>query len=139
MMLHLSDTVTRLCDALASSLGTDRFFIISTISIVLARLVCGAVGAPVIGNRMAFFCDALAHCAWAGLSFALLSILLFGIGDNREFVGWLLPAVMIATGCVFGVGIAYVRRKTSLASDTVIGVFFAAALGIGVLTFPALK
>ena len=28
--------------------------------------ICGMVGALVVGNRMAFFSDAMAHCAFAG-------------------------------------------------------------------------
>ena len=33
------------------------------IALVLVGLCCGAVGSMVVGSRMAFFSDALAHCA----------------------------------------------------------------------------
>src|SRR5262249_2303754 len=38
------------------------------LAILLVGLVCGAVGSLVVGNRMAFFSDALAHCAFAGVA-----------------------------------------------------------------------
>src|SRR5207248_6381394 len=38
-----------------------------------------------------------------------------------------------------GLGIAYVRERTALASDTVIGVFFAGAIGFGAMLFKALN
>jgi zinc transport system permease protein len=40
---------------------------------------------------------------------------------------------MIGFGIVVGLGIAFVRDKTLLASDTVIGVFFAGAIGLGAI------
>jgi zinc transport system permease protein len=38
---------------------------------------------------------------------------------------------MILFGILMGVGIAFVKENTNLASDTVIGVFFAGAIGLG--------
>jgi len=38
---------------------------------------------------------------------------------------------MVAFGILVGLLIAYVRQKTNLANDTVIGVFFAGAMGLG--------
>src|SRR5262245_14141999 len=38
------------------------------LAVLLVSLVCGAVGSLVVGNRMAFFSDALAHCAFAGVA-----------------------------------------------------------------------
>jgi zinc transport system permease protein len=40
----------------------------SLLAVLLVSLACGAVGALVVGNRMAFFSDALAHCAFAGIA-----------------------------------------------------------------------
>src|SRR5262249_33606136 len=50
---------------------------------------------------------------------------------------WII-AVMVAFGILVGVAIAYVRETTNLANDTVIGVFFAGAIGFGAMLFKAL-
>src|SRR5436305_8629481 len=95
---------------------------------ILVCFVCGAVGSLVVGNRMAFFSDALAHCAFAGVALGMIVTLAVGARRHED---WLLPVVMVAFGVFIGVAIAFVREKTGLASDTVIGVFFAGAVGFG--------
>jgi zinc transport system permease protein len=52
---------------------------------------------------------------------------------------WVVVAVMIATGVLTGVCMEYVRERTGLTNDTVIGVFFAAAIGFAALLIPALR
>jgi zinc transport system permease protein len=103
------------------------------LALVLVSLSCGAVGSLVVGGRMAFFSDALAHCAFAGVS---IGFLLFGWlladQDPREFWNWVTP-VMITFGLLVGWGIASVRQSTALASDTVIGIFFAGAIGLAAM------
>lgn len=102
------------------------------IAILLVSLVCGAVSSLVVGNRMAFFSSALTHSAFAGVSLGFLLALISGAKNESEFYQWLTP-VMVGFGVLVGIGIAWVREKTSLASDTVIGVFNAGALGFGAL------
>src|SRR5262249_16315560 len=46
---------------------------------------------------------------------------------------------MIGFGILVGLAIAFVRDQTSLTSDTVIGVFFAGAVGFGALLLKALS
>src|SRR5688572_11745825 len=104
-------------------------FVNGVIVVTLVGLVCGAVGGLVVGNRMAFFSDALAHCAFAGVALALLIGL--GLGARGQEFKDLIVYIMIAFGVIIGLLIAYVREKTFLASDTVIGVFFAGSIGLG--------
>ncbi len=118
-------TIQSLLIWIANSLDTNLFVVEGTAAIVLVSLICGSVGALVVGNRMAFFSDALAHCSFAGIALGIISAVLVGGARHDEKIDWLLPVVMILAGVVFGVGIVYVRERTSLASDTVIGVFFA--------------
>jgi zinc transport system permease protein len=100
--------------------------------IVLVSFICGSVGSLVVGNRMSFFSDALAHSAFAGIALGmLLSLTQLGVGHEA----WLLPLVMVLFGIAVGIAIAYVREKTGLANDTVIGVFFAFAVGFGGMLF----
>ncbi len=46
---------------------------------------------------------------------------------------------MVALGVAAGIGMVYVRDQTGLAHDTVIGVFFALAIGIGAMLFQVLS
>src|SRR5215468_2578840 len=103
-----------------------------TLAVLLVGLVCGAVGSLVVGNRMAFFSDALAHCAFAGVALGFLFALAAGVREEKEFYDWILP-IMVLFGVLIGVLIAYVRQQTSLANDTVIGVFFDGAMGFGAI------
>ncbi|MCY2944752.1 MAG: metal ABC transporter permease [Planctomycetota bacterium] len=125
-------------DHFCSWFPTGTFFgeplnIRALLALLAVSLLCGAVGSIVVGNRMAFFSDALAHCAFAGVSFGFLLFKIFvnPEGDRNKddnFWEWVAP-VMVTFGAVVGAAIAFVREKTGLASDTVIGVFFAASLG----------
>src|SRR5262249_41797085 len=46
--------------------------VLGLLAVILVSLVCGAVGSLVVGNRMAFFSDALAHTAFAGIALGFL-------------------------------------------------------------------
>lgn len=107
-------------------------------AVVLVSLICGAVGSLVVSNRMAFFSDALAHCALAGVALGFLMALLIGVRDREAFYAWII-AIMVAFGILVGVSIAFVRERTGLASDTVIGVFFAGAIGFGAMLTKAVS
>jgi zinc transport system permease protein len=107
------------------------------LSVVLVSSVCGLVGALVVGNRMAFFSDAMAHCAFAGISLGLIIALTMGFTPQSDELQWILPLIMASFGALVGVGIAFVRENTGLASDTVIGVFFAGAMGFGAMILQA--
>jgi zinc transport system permease protein len=130
----------RAIDALTTLAPADTFFsysynIRALLALVLVGLSCGAVGSLVVGSRMAFFSDALAHCAFAGVSigFLLFKVALVAFANpNLDFWEWVTP-VMVAFGVLVGYGIAAVRMRTGLASDTVIGVFFAGAVGLAAM------
>src|SRR5438874_12715981 len=91
------------------------FQVRGTLAVMLVGLICGAVGSLVVGNRMAFFSDALAHCAFAGVALGILVALGTG-GAAGE--GWLVTTVMVLFGAVVGLLIAFVRERTALANDT---------------------
>jgi zinc transport system permease protein len=112
-----------------------NFNVLGLLAIILVCLTCGAVGSLVVGNRMAFFSDALAHAAFAGVALGLL--LGFATGAAEEQIRlWIMP-IMVAFGIVVGLLIAFVRDQSGQASDTVIGVFFALAIGLGALLLTA--
>ena len=113
--------------------GWHGFQLAALLAILLISGICGMVGALVVGNRMAFFSDAMAHCAFAGISLGLLIAIGMGFTAASDELQWLLPLIMAGFGALVGVGIAFVRERTNLASDTVIGVFFAGAIGFGAM------
>jgi zinc transport system permease protein len=118
---------------LAGEAGTYRFVVSSILTLLVMCLLCGMVGAMVVGNRMAFFSDAMAHCAFAGVALGSLSVIATQNGWDNATADWLVPLVMVAFGTAVGAGMVYVRENTGLANDTVIGVFFALALGFGAM------
>ena len=99
---------------------------------LLVCLICGVTGALVVGNRMAFFSDALAHCAFAGVGFGLLICLVTDTAE--EHFRQNITIIMVLFGIGIGMMIAFVREKTGLASDTVIGVFYAVSIGLAAIS-----
>ncbi len=119
---------------IAGVTGAEHLFMVkSIITLGVMCLLCGMVGAMVVGNRMAFFSDAMAHCAFAGVALGYLSVLFSAGAADKDLAAWLVPLVMVAFGVSVGAGMIYVRDRTGLAHDTVIGVFFALALGFAAM------
>lgn len=116
----------------AESLFGNKQILLGFISVILVSTICGAISSLVLSNRMAFFSDALAHFAFAGVALGIL----------MNIAGWLaseelIVPVMVIFGILTGCGIAYVKQKTVLANDTIIGVFFAGAMGLGAILLTA--
>ncbi|MSR29883.1 MAG: metal ABC transporter permease [Gemmataceae bacterium] len=143
MSILLSEGAIHWLDQLLGAVSTwfpehsffhQTFNLRAILALTLVALTCGAVGSLVVGNRMAFFSDALAHCAFAGVSlgYVFFELFLVGTRPREEFWQWVTP-IMVLFGIGVGAGIAYVRGQTGLASDTVIGVFFAFSLGFAAL------
>jgi zinc transport system permease protein len=126
----------------AQFLGVQPFEVRAVLALVLVALACGTLGSLVIGNRMAFFSDAMAHTAMAGVTLSLLVLVLwFNIRSTAEADPylWVLPLAMAAVGITVGLFIAILQEKTALTTDTVIGVFFALSLGFAGLLMPGLR
>ena len=142
MLTSLLEWLDRLVVAI-TTIGPEGYiwkneaFVRAFFAIVLVSLVAGAVGSLVVSNRMAFFSDALADCSFAGVALGLFIALLNGV-ESERFRHW-ITLVMILFGVVFGLLIAFVHERSSLPSDTVIGVFFAAALGLGAIFAKAVR
>ena len=140
MLVWLVDVVNQI-GSLWGADSISTFDLGGRLAVILVGLTCGLVGSLVVGNRMAFFSDAMAHTAFAGLGITLLgAIVLVGARQARDLdpYYWLIPLVMASIGAMVGLTMAYVREQTGLANDTVIGVFFALSIGVGAMLLPQL-
>lgn len=96
------------------------FLVRALVGVVMLAILTAVMGVFVVLRRMAFFSDAIAHATLAGIALGLL----FGIHPTIGAIGFALIVAM---------GIAATSRARIVALDTVIGVFFAAAVSLGVL------
>jgi zinc transport system permease protein len=93
---------------------------------LIVALLAGTLGVMVVLRRMAFFSDAIAHASLTGIALGLLlqlEPLLSAIGFS----------VLVS------IGIAILSRKNTLALDTIIGVFYSAAVALGVIIINGLS
>ena len=102
---------------------------------MLVALMSGLLGTFVVQRRLSFLGDGLAHAAFGGMGIGALAVVSFGVLEAGG--GWLRHPLWVALpfALVTALGIAYVRDRTDLSSDTAIGVFFAVAVALGVLAF----
>jgi zinc transport system permease protein len=128
--------IDRLINAIVNFAPDGNFFsnpwnVHALFALVLVALCCGSVGALVVGGRMAFLSDGLAHSSLAGVSigFVLFQVFLAGHRPGTEFWSWVTPT-MIVFGLLVGVAIVSVRERTGLSTDVVIGIVFAASAGL---------
>ena len=90
------------------------------LAVLVITPLFGLLSTMVDHSRMSFFSDALGHSAFTGMAIGALC----GLSDPS----W--SAVIFAV--LFAILFNLVRRKTSLASDTVIGVFSSTAVAMGI-------
>ena len=105
--------------------GSMFFMKNALLAVLVIAPLFGLLSTMIVESRMSFFSDALGHSAFTGVA----------IGALLGFVEPMWCAVVFALAFAFL--FTWVRRRTSLASDTVIGVFssVAVALGIFIATF----
>lgn len=90
------------------------------LAVILISPVFGILGTMIVNNRMAFFSDALGHGAFTGVA----------IGGIMGLVQPLWSAVVFSV--LFSIGIAVIKHRSRMASDTVIGVFSSTAIALGI-------
>jgi zinc transport system permease protein len=137
-----TDLVKHALDAAAAGLDVPLTNVNAFVAILLVSLICGLVSPLVVGSRMAFFSDALAHTALAGIAVGVLVLIVLTnpgavLDESPHF--WTVPLIMVAFGAAVGLAIAFFREVTGLSADTIIGVFFALATGFGAMLIPELN
>src|SRR4051812_39919906 len=93
-------------DRLADTFHAGLFEVHGVLAVIVVCTLCGMLGSMVVGNRMAFFSDAMAHCAFAGVALGYLSVLFTeaNLVDQKSLADWVVPLVMVIFGSVVGVG-----------------------------------
>lgn len=109
-----------LISALPFSWTSFEFMRNALLAVLLVSPCFGIVGTMVVGNRMAFFSDVIGHSALTGIAIGVV----IGVTDPRP--------VMILFAAFLAVLINIFLEMTKAANDTVIGVFFAATIALGV-------
>ena len=93
---------------------------------LIVGIVCAIIGCYIVLRSMAFLGDALAHSILPGVAVAYL------VGVN------LLAGALVA-GVLVAIGISFVSRAGTIKEDTAIGIFFAAALALGVVLISTMR
>ena len=100
--------------------GSMYFMKNALLAVLVISPLFGILSTMVVHSRMSFFSDALGHSAFTGMA----------IGALCGFAEPTWAAVVFAV--VFALLFNWVRRRSALASDTVIGVFSSTAVALGI-------
>lgn len=91
------------------------------LAVLIITPVFGLLGTMVVNNRMAFFSDSLGHSAFTGIAIGVI----FGLKD---------PLISMTAFAVFiAVSLCIVKKLTRFPADTIIGVFSATAVALGIV------
>ena len=104
--------------------GTMYFMKHALLAVLVISPLFGILSTMVVHSRMSFFSDALGHSAFTGMAIGALC------GFNEPSRAAVVFAVLFAL--LFNL----VRRRSALASDTVIGVFSSTAVALGSVLSP---
>ena len=102
---------------------------------LLISLMCALLGVFVVQRRLSFLGDGLAHAAFGGMGIGAFVIVSSGLLTQGAALLRNPLWVAVPFALLTGLGIAFVRDRTELSSDTAIGVFFAVSVALGVLFF----
>ena len=90
------------------------------LAVLLIAPLFGLAGTMVVNNRLSYYSDALGHSALAGIALGTL----FGLQD--------LLLSMILFSILFGLALSAVKNRARASTDTIIGVFSASAVALGI-------
>lgn len=93
---------------------------------LMVGILCAVIGCYVVLKGMAFLGDAMAHAILPGVALAYLL-------NFNLMLGALAAAILVA------LGISYFSRDGRIREDTAIGIFFAAALSLGVAMISSIR
>lgn len=91
------------------------------LGILLVSPMFGLLGTMVVNNKMSFFSDAIGHSALTGIAIGVI------LGINNPLYS------MLAFSIIFAVTLIKVKNENTASTDTIIGVFSATAVALGVV------
>jgi len=97
------------------------FVRLALLAVLLAAPLFAVIGTQVVGLRLVFFSDTLGHAALAGLGIGVVA------GLTQPWWAMLIWAVVIA------LAMTWVQRRSRAAADTVLGVFMAFSVALGIM------
>ncbi len=100
--------------------GSMYFMKNALLAILVISPLFGLLSTMVVQSRMSFFSDALGHSAFTGIAIGTIA----GFADPM----WMA----VAFALVFAILFTWVRHRSGMASDTVIGVFSSTAVALGI-------
>ena len=106
------------------------------LGLVILSPLCAMIGIQVVNFRLAFFSEAVGHSVFTGIALGSVLNVLMNVRDaqGRELV---IQFSMIGFAAIVATAITAYRRMTNLSSDTIIGIFSASivALGLAVIAY----
>lgn len=115
------DAVYRFMDSVLPFYWAGNVFMKrALLAVIFIAPACAAIGVPATNFRMIFFSHSMSHSAFAGVALGILT----GIEPR---------VAMILFGVIISIAITNVRRRSELAYDTVIGVFFSLTVALGIV------
>ncbi len=90
------------------------------VAVCCLGLIYGVWGGMVVAKRMAFFSDAISHAALTGIAIGLL-------------VGWNPVGLAMVVGVIVALLTIFIKNRTKLNFDTVLGLFLPLAMALGVI------
>jgi zinc transport system permease protein len=107
--------------ALPFSWASYEFMRRALLAVLVGSPLFGVLGTMVVGQRLVFFTDVLGHAALTGIA---LGVLLGAADPTVPMVVFIVLLAVLLQAC---------RRWTQAATDTVLGVFFAFVVALGVV------
>lgn len=120
-MHFLSHFWHQLIDLLPWSWAHFSYIRLALLAVLLAAPLFALIGTQVVGLRLVFFSDTLGHAALAGLGLGVVARL------AEPWWAMLVWAVVIA------LLMTWVQRRSRAAADTVLGVFMAFSVALGII------
>lgn len=89
-------------------------------SAVLASILCSVIGTVIVEKKLVSMSGGIAHTSYGGIGLGFL----LGIEPLIGGIGFALAAAF---------GISAIRRRTTTGADTLVGMFWAVGMGLGVV------
>ena len=103
-----------------SSLFDYRFLQNAVIAGILASIVCGIIGVIIVEKKLVMMSGGIAHTSYGGVGLGFLL-------NFEPIIGAFIFSLLAA------LGIGYIKRKSIVRSDVIIGLFWSLGMALGVI------